>query len=1224
LCFAFLIEVWGANSCSGTTNVILTSASNTYTINGSTDSTGDNYYFTVSGPGAVTVTTTTNNNMVLTTSKTACPLNSGGSASQVITLDASDLDFNIKVFRSSGGSTNKNYTLTATFTPVNNVRNFTVAYQTNDLGNIKIIGNSVVVGGANNACPGNTIRNNSINVVYANIDSANTYNSSSATLAMPSGSTVKWAGLYWQGYAPDYNSTMRQIKFKAPNMTPYQSLSSDNAKFNWVYFGSGRYMYQGAIDITNYVRTAGNGDYIVGNIATQTGQPAGGSFGAWSIIVVYRDATDTLKNLTVFDGYQAISQSDASNPNVYTTLAIPLSGFLTPPNGTVSSSFYMFVGEGDIGATGDSVSLTNKLGTASYISNALNPWNDIMNSSITDNGSYVTTRNPQCQNTIGIDIDNFNVGNTPGALGIIGNNQTSTTATFTSAGDGYFPGAAAFATQIYQPFIYIDKQANTSGILQPSSTISYRATMTNSGQEAASNIKVYDDFTANQLYTTDGNLTSPPVYLSDVIDRNATKILNGIRLTDVNGSTMSHCPVGVTGASCVYSDANCSVDYIGDPATTASKIWCNIPRLDINASLVMTFSLDISSNATQNTQNQDINVLNTMNASYYNALTGEAVAQTASSNAAAAGLINGAVRDFNAWETTYQSFGSPKIYTKLASTQFSLSVGASATFNGGVCAAVVDSNGNILTGGAYQCKDFSTTSMPFAWTVTQAQKTARISIKWKSGIQTNGVVPSSWSGWSDNASNTDTFAIRPQYLSVSTAMPLLQKAGDDANKIAISTNTPGYDQSLSSLTLSISRWLNIDGTNLNNTPPTVTGLTMNGSTFDSVTGNTKNNDASFVFGDVGRFLVDINDTAWASSSGDIAGGDCIATSADYNVANTLTNGKYGCYVMLNPQNGVDLRFIPYQFNISNDVLSNASNGFTYFSKDLSLSAATIPMTITAANKNGITTLNYTDGFYSRAFTITPTGLQSSGYTLISNPVNSKFLSGVLDLSLPSSVFKFNFDRSIATPLAPLTIKGTDVTLSISDADNVTGGGTASGSANFLYGKIAMPDTMVDYAVGGSNVRAFAEVYATSQPPSCPGCVQAPGSANWWINSLDSASTIPQIFIKNSDVLTSLSNDGGGASNTALVAAGVASISISPTTNQDQKLKLHLDVPSYLWFSPSNTAYDFSAGSDCSKHPCAWIDIFGTNVDTNWYGSGDKGNQTVQTVPKGKRKPKVNW
>lgn len=366
----------------------------------------------------------------------------------------------------------------------NNWRQFTsVNYPGphNMKGDIAVIGNSIMVPQAG-GCFTSATRNNDAVVTYADIDSnTSTFNSTSAELKLPSTATDKeivWAGLYWQGYLVDQNdankTNAQSVKFKTPTSSDYVSLTSDSSKFNWLYVtGSSfdRFYYQGVADVTSLVKAAGEGNYTVANIYSNTLQQytnterntLGGAFGAWSIVVVYKDTNTTFKNISVYDGYVSIGTvgATASGP-VFTEYDVTLSGFFTPKAGPVNSSFLVFAGEGDAGSgTGDYTKMTSGSDLTNFVSiyNALNPSDNIYNASVTENGNAVTTRSPNCANTVGIDIDKFAVGSNAlsGTQGqIIQNSQTQTKVRLNSSGDGYFPGVFAFSTDLYVPELCYD------------------------------------------------------------------------------------------------------------------------------------------------------------------------------------------------------------------------------------------------------------------------------------------------------------------------------------------------------------------------------------------------------------------------------------------------------------------------------------------------------------------------------------------------------------------------------------------------------------------------------------------------------------------------------------------------------------------------------------------------------------------------------------------------
>ncbi len=353
-----------------------------------------------------------------------------------------------------------------------NVRDFKPVYSNTFNGNVRVFGNTIVVKngtgcttGTQTNCDPGTANNNSVDVKFAQIDTsagAPLTNSSAelSTTFVPAGSTIKWAGLYWQGYlcgdeknTPSKKSNAINVKLKRPGDTSYQTLQAD--LFNWVYLanngncntGTERWYYQGSKDITNIInKTSPQGNYYVGEIISQTGTPVGGSFGGWSIAVVYENtATESVKNVVVYDGYMAIAaNADLDQKGVLSSFSTNLEGFITPRKAPIASTFLWFGGEGDLGSTGDAITLTKSDNSAVSLYNSKNPANNIANSAITYKDTYVTNRSPNWQNTIGLDIDDFDISS------ILSPCQSQTKATLTSTGDGYFPGMFAFSTEVAQ------------------------------------------------------------------------------------------------------------------------------------------------------------------------------------------------------------------------------------------------------------------------------------------------------------------------------------------------------------------------------------------------------------------------------------------------------------------------------------------------------------------------------------------------------------------------------------------------------------------------------------------------------------------------------------------------------------------------------------------------------------------------------------------------------
>lgn len=1066
---------------------------------------------------------------------------------------------------SGGNGAKENGTQTQTITIIDETppyangswRNFTLTKSENINGDIKIIGNSIMAkkNGISWICPGNTERNNNITSTYVNSDSDNsTFNSSLAQLTLPASATNKeiiWAGLYWQGYLvgqDDANKTnARHILFKTPGSSSYITLTSESSKFNWVYGRAAnttdpdRFYYQGFTNVTALVKTAGEGDYTAANIYSSTLQEyntltsptldhLGGAFGAWALVVAYKNSSATFKNISIFDGYLGISKSDKDEPGYAISTTIPLSGFLTPSSASINSTFVIFGGEGDVGATGDSVSLSNSFGNVNLTNTGTpgNPANDIFNASISLNGANVTTRTPSCQNTIGIDLDTFDVGTT--GQNIIKNNQTSTNITLGSDGDGYYPGVFALATDIYQPFITINKTSNSTGTLLPNQAITYSANLKNTGNENASSIVVYDDFSDNNLTRTDGSPTDPLITLASILDQN---------IADINNSIT--CNYGPKNINC---KAACTVSI-------PLKVSCTIPILNINETAFIEFKTKIASNP--NTSGQDVNVENKMYATYKNAITGLAISQAAESNSANAGLYSGISNSlFNAWESGLSS-SNPQLYTKAIGNTIAFNIGKidGASFTGSICAQLI--GGSFIS--AYQCLTYNNVaSQTFTWSgISTADQSVYVNIK-SIAVQ-NQVTPDGT--WSDSNS-TDRFAIRPDHFEFNPTI-LKLKAGEDYNltvharPVTGATDVAGYNQSKAHLTLTVDKRMPApNDATINNALDG--NLTFSANDFSFTEGNTST--MGITYNDVGIITVKLEDTNWAN----------VDASDGTPMSDRTISGES------------NITFIPFDFNVSNVVIRDHNGStFTYLASDNNMSAE-ISMSITARNKQGLTTLNYSDNLFEQNISMTPSIRHGGLDANITSPSNQNldFTNGVATIAWDSNnTVKFNFDRNISIPINPFDVNGSDTNLTVIDTDAVRGDAnqTATGSARFYYGRVHAPD----YTFSGNhgNATIFYEVYckdcnAITKANANIGGSESPDSINWYRNTshinrdgnVTTFSSVGSTSINGNSYDTESSGAIATGAETKLMATATAPYNDSITMTPSPWLTFMTSTPSF--------------------------------------------------------------
>jgi large repetitive protein len=405
-------------------------------------------------------------------------------------------------------------------------RAMSTRFSVNDNGNITFAANTLMVcpaaaagctaarntpaisSGTNNA-----LNNNSYNMQYltagppGTVAGVSTFDSSSAALALPSTATVLFAGLYWGADtsagstigtpaphaasgcpAPPLTNTVtcsaNVVGLQVPGGSGYSPVTANTSNpADFIVSSGSATRYTAFANVTSLVQAAGAGTYSVANVQAGTG---GDRYAGWTLVVAYEDLTQPPRNLTVDDGL--ITVSSGSPP-----ITIPVSGFRTPPSGPVRTTLGFVAYEGDAGLTGDSATLnTTKL------SDPGSPANNFFDSSITNLGANVTTRNPNDSNNWAYDAMLVN------ANGILPNNATSANIVVTTSGDTYFPAVVTFATDLFAPNITSSKSVanltHPGGPDRRGDVLRYTVSYTNTGSDAAANFVMRDAIPAGSTY----------------------------------------------------------------------------------------------------------------------------------------------------------------------------------------------------------------------------------------------------------------------------------------------------------------------------------------------------------------------------------------------------------------------------------------------------------------------------------------------------------------------------------------------------------------------------------------------------------------------------------------------------------------------------------------------------------------------------------------------------
>jgi hypothetical protein len=289
-------------------------------------------------------------------------------------------------------------------------------------------GDVTAVGNTSMTCPaaaancaaaqgGASFSNNDFTMAYvdADADATTTLDSSAATVTLPAGSTVLWAGLYWSGHSSSVNRD--KVQFKAPSAGSYTQLTAAPADVLTSTTQAAR--YRAFRDVTAQVAGAGAGTYWVGDVQSTTGSDR---FAGWALFVAYRDSAQPIRRLNVYDGLGTV---DATH-----TFQTTIAPFHTPATGTVTTKAGLLTFEGDAGIASETAAFNGHA-----LTDALNPVGNVMNSTISAGGANFTAKTPNYANQLGMDLD---VYANPGALA---NDQSSAALAFSSTNEYFMPSA---------------------------------------------------------------------------------------------------------------------------------------------------------------------------------------------------------------------------------------------------------------------------------------------------------------------------------------------------------------------------------------------------------------------------------------------------------------------------------------------------------------------------------------------------------------------------------------------------------------------------------------------------------------------------------------------------------------------------------------------------------------------------------------------------------------
>lgn len=987
-------------------------------------------------------------------------------------------------------NTSKSFTLTFSFNYVNyvlstNSRDFTIRnpVETRNIkGNIKVIGNTVLCYKEGGVCKDTDLANNRVSLSFIDIDGVNhTYNNSSqAQIAdVPSTAKVVWAGFYTQGFLKTTQSNTITNLTSSPTYLTTPSgttIALENDVIDIYPYETNEYTYATFTEVEALKGLTGvqvNGWFTGANIKALTGDDDGplGYFGAWTLVIVYEDASETLKNISVFDGYKQIGGANDF---------INISGFYTPTSGNVKSTLSVFAGEGDKNIVGDDISLDGVSLSSTTTTNAFNS---------TVNG-FITNPNPI--NYQGIDIHNYDVGKDGVTTHpqIIGNGVTNARIDFTTTGDYYYPSMVAFTTELYEPRVcykqeFLDANGNPLQDIKVGDTITVATWISNMKKDAS-----------------DGNLeTAEKVEITVEIDSENLEYKTGtLKMKNIGEPTYTARTDAQNDDTMEYfTDLNQSKWRVGSGAnaTEGGDLLPNATGTDALKTYVQ-FQVELL-------EEGDITIDNVYKVSYENSDLGIRFGDESPLNIGVCQDINtslgvnellGAFNVVNEFggASDFDNPASAQTYlvTQVAGRPFNVKIislnatgDALASYNGDVNISLINTPSYSSCNGDAVCMQdlcnaassittpqtvsFSNTSSQLlsGFTYNSASKDLSFKITYNSGA--------------NNACSLDSFAVRPDHFnfSVPTSQNLeLLTAGSfytfplNAVNNDNSTSTPGYTTDINSSNFDLNQNLYLPNNTLDNT---LNGTLAYGPFAITMLNGLSNNFIA-VFDEVAKVNMQLVDKIWAQV--DITNGD---TTADCS-----TTGAYVC-------GDINATFIPQTFTFAaTPTLHNEANAnFTYLANDLNMSAH-LNFTLQAENANGVVTQNFSTGLWENPVSITYVLPTLNGMTEnkqeITTATNLGFAAGSITIpwneTNTTKQLQFNFNRTVNTPLNPFEVQGTDVNISVTSlytapisgaTRNVTGNVNGiNNNATFVYGRTHAPRQRFT-----SNLNQLAMIYYES-------------------------------------------------------------------------------------------------------------------------------------------------
>ncbi|MEU9107927.1 DUF3344 domain-containing protein [Streptomyces xanthophaeus] len=247
--------------------------------------------------------------------------------------------------------------------------------------------------------------NGDFEMFYSEVDKdPDTYNSTRAELKVPKGAKVSYARLYWGG-------NLRVGEQKPPEDNGRVLVSEPGGAYKEVladtvighHTDAGSDAYQASADVTPLVRKGGAGMWTVAQLNIAMGHSEVGAWGGWTLVVAYEHPQEPVRRISLWDGFEGLAAGGGEAVGE----TVEIAGLDAPAGAAGRAGVVAY--DGDRGTLGDSLTVTADSGRRVSLSDAENPFNDVMNSTITEFGHPSFVRQPEHMNNLGYDADVFDL-----------------------------------------------------------------------------------------------------------------------------------------------------------------------------------------------------------------------------------------------------------------------------------------------------------------------------------------------------------------------------------------------------------------------------------------------------------------------------------------------------------------------------------------------------------------------------------------------------------------------------------------------------------------------------------------------------------------------------------------------------------------------------------------------------------------------------------------------